>query len=232
MPFTENFAELRFGGPAWGIQESWSCGLKLKHLGGDAPAAMDEEIQATYPAVVSLVQDYYTDGNASFNGGTRLEWIRFNVISAATGKYYYPNNPRTFYFDNPIANGFPVGVPQVAYAVTLRGTVRRGPGSRGRWYVPVATGASPVTTTGVMPENVAQAFSDAAGEFLSALATIDSGLGPDAWMPWLYGDGIGGPVDSAVSSVWVGNVYDTQQRRRRQIEETYIESTTFDPVNG
>lgn len=231
MPFTENYAELRFGGPAWGIQESWSCGLKLKQLGGDSAEAMDQNIVDTYDQAVAAVEAYYRSGSASFNGGTRLEWVRFNVISAATGKYFFPNNPRTFYFDNPISNGFPTGIPQVAYAVTMRGTVRRGPGSRGRWYVPVATGADPVTGTGVMSENTATAFANAAGTFLSALANMAGPGDLDPWSPWLYGDGQGGPVDSAVSTVAVGNVYDTQQRRRRQIEETYFDATTYAPEN-
>lgn len=231
MPFTENFAELRFGGPSFSNQETWSCGLKLKQLGGDSPTAMQSNILATLDQVEDAVIAYFQDPNASFNGGMRLQWIRFNVISAATGKYFYPNNPIIREIENPIAPPGPINVAQIAYAVTLRGTQRRGPGSRGRWFVPVGIGASSVTSTGVMPENAAIAFADAAGTFLSALADTAGPGDLDQWSPWLYGDGVGGASDSAVATVSVGNVYDTQRRRRNQLEETYYDATTYDPTN-
>ena len=76
MPYTENFCELRFGGPAWSAQETWSCGLKLKQLGGDSAPAMQDNLLATLDQVEAAVRAYFVDPNASFNGGCRLEWIR------------------------------------------------------------------------------------------------------------------------------------------------------------
>lgn len=229
MPtYSENYAELRFGGSAWDAQETWSCGLKLKHLGGDEPAAMRDETISTIEEVAGLVETYFV-GNSGFNGGCLLEWVRLNVINKATGKYYYPNTPNIYEYETPISSGKNVGIPQIAYCVTMRGVNKRGPAARGRWYVPVTAAGPPVVTgTGVMPATLAQGWADEAGTFLDGLRSIDSGSGPDAWVPHLYGfSETSGTDDSGIVSVSVGNVFDTQRRRRAQIEETYFPATTW-----
>lgn len=226
MPeYNQNHALLRYGGPAWGGAEEWSCGLRLKHLGGDGLEAMADEAVATIEEVAGIVSDYVTDADAGFSNGVQLEWVKLDVINAATGKYAYPDLPNTFFLDPPVAGTIPPYPPQVAYAVTMRGTYRRGPAARGRWYVPV--GQAGTGADGRMNEATAQAFGDAAGTFLRALQEIDSGAGPDAWAPWLYGDGIGGPRDSVITAVDVGRVYDTQRRRRNTLIEEYVPSATY-----
>lgn len=238
MPFTENYLELRYGGSAWAGQETWSCGLKLKQLGGDSPAAMQDNAIASQQEFMDNVEAYFTDQFALFGGALRLEWVRANVISATTGKYFYPNSPNVFEYETPVvppAAGQGAGnrgYPQIAYCVTTRSALRRGPGSKGRWYVPCAiAGGELVTSTGVMPISQAQVFADAAGTFLDNLANMELPGEFERWSPWLYGDGDGGPVDAAIQNCSVGNVYDTQRRRRNQIEETYAPSTTYDPTD-
>ena len=227
MPYTENHALLRFGGPAWGDQEIWSCGLRLRHLGGDEPNALVAETVATISAVYDVVLAYFTRLESMFSNGVRLSWVELNGISASTGKYLQPNNP-VREERAPVSGTAPNGIPQVASCVSLRGMNNRGPASRGRYFVPngFPTGSG-VTSTGVLPASVCQGMADSAGTFLAALSGIDSGLGPDAWVPYLFGDGIGGPQDSPISQVSVGNVLDTQRRRRNTIVETYSVSTTF-----
>lgn len=231
MPYTENHALLRFGGSAYVGQEEWSCGLRLKAAGGDSVDAMQDMILATRDAVTDAVVDYFTTSGAAFNGACRLEWIRFNAISAGTGKYALPNSPNVWEIDPAVAPPRPQGYPQIAYCVTLRSNIRRGPAARGRWYVPLSAGSVETPTgTGVLPETTVIPMAQAAATFLEALASTE-GLGdPQEWIPWLYGDGQGGPVDAAVQTVSVGNVADTQRRRREGIVETYFDGG-YNPVN-
>ena len=229
MSYTAHFAQLRYGGAAWSGAEQWSCGQKLKHLGGADLEAMQDECISSLSAVVAAVTAYFT-GAAQHGANNHLDWVSLNVINKDTGKYAFPN-------DAVIAEGLTPtgpttgGVPQVAYCVTTRGNPSRGPGAFGRWYVPCGN-ATPLAT-GKMSAATVLAWSNAAGTFLTALQNIDSGLGPDAWSPWHYGLGGTGSVaektgiDSAIVSVGVGDVLDTQRRRRNALVETYTEATTW-----
>jgi hypothetical protein len=226
MPqFTENHALLRFGGPGFGGEEIWSCGLRLRHVGGDALDPMRADTIASLPDVTGAVLDYTNDVNASFNGLCSVAWVKLDVIRATTGKYAFPDNPNTFELPAPDPCAGPPGPPQVAYCVTNRGLFKRGPAARGRWYVPV--GAAGVDSQGRISDANAQAFADAAGSFLTALRDIETGEGPNTWTPWLYGDGISGSRDSVYVSTSVGNVYDTQRRRRNALEEEYFLATNY-----
>lgn len=231
MPtYTENHALLVWGGEGYSGQEEWSNSTRLKHLGGDAGPAMQDEIEATLDDVVAAVQAYVTRPQSGYAGNITLNWVRLNVISAATGRYLYPNNPIIRELETPVTTPGASSLPQAAYCVTLRSGLRRGPASKGRWYVPCTLPSPIVTSTGVMSATRAQELANSAGTFLSDLANIDSGAGPDAWSPWLYGSGEAGDVDAAVQTASVGNVYDTQRRRRESLLETYYEATTYDPV--
>lgn len=226
MPeYSENHALLRFGGPAWGGAEIWSCGLRLRHLGGDALDPLRQETIDTLETVAGIVQDYVTDADAGFSNGVSLAWVKLDAIRATTGQYAFPDNPNTFELEAPVPGTIPPYPPQVSYCVTMRGVYKRGPAARGRWFVPV--GQAGVGADGRMNEATALGFADAAGTFLRALAEIDSGAGPDAWAPWLFGDGISGSRESVISAVQVGRVYDTQRRRRNSLAEEYVPSTTY-----
>ena len=229
MSYTQNFAMLRYGGAAWSGAEEWSCGLKLKHLGGDEMESLQDECVSSMSAVVAAVVAYFASG-AQFGANIHLDWVSLNAINKDTGKYGYPNDANITEGLTPVG-GTTGGIPQVAYCVTTRGNPSRGAGAFGRWYVPV--GAPTCAATGLVSGTTTLAWANAAGTFLTALQNIDSGLGPDAWSPWHFGlSGTGSVaektgVDSAIVSVGCGNVLDTQRRRRNQLVETYAEATTW-----
>jgi hypothetical protein len=226
MPFTQNYALLRFGGAAWSGLEEWSCGLKLKHIGGDALAPMLQECKDTIEVVAGIIADYLGPTRASgFPSSHHLDWVMLNPILATTGKYAFPNDAQIFERVAPLVGTAVPGIPQVAYCVTTRSLIKRGPAAWGRWYMPAPSAST--TTTGVQPEVTCQAYADNAGSFLNDLRNVDSGQGPTAWSPWHYGQGKAGAADASVASVQVGNVWDTQRRRRNSIPETYFAATTW-----
>ena len=225
MPYTQNFAQLRFGGPAWANAEEWCCSVKLKHIGGDAADPMLQEAKDTVAAVAAEVRAYITSLGARFPVSHTLSWVSLNPINKTTGLYLFPNDAVIYDLPTP-ARGLSGGnVPQVAYCVTTRSVIKRGPAAFGRWYMPAPD--FQITSTGVIEQSVCQELANAAGTFLKSLQEIESGQGPTAWSPWHYGSGKGGPADSSVASVGVGNVADTQRRRRNQIVETYFPATTY-----
>lgn len=224
VQYNENFAMLRFGGRAWEGIEQWSTGLKLKHQGGDGIAAMKTEAENTAPEIVDLVKAWFQTGSFGSSNCT-LDWLRLNVIDKTTGKYAYPHDPHIIEGLNWQLPGGPAAAPQVAICVTMRGHFSRGPAARGRMFLPVKY--VQLDGDGQVSPGFAGAVADYTGTFLEGLATMDSGLGPDAWVPWLYGDGAGGPRDSAILEVSCGRVLDTQRRRRSSLDENHQVATTY-----
>lgn len=231
MPYTENHLLLRWGGPAWSSQEIWSNQLRLRQIGGDSPEALLANAQGLVAEIAPIVLAWFDRPTSFVSGGCRLGFVALNPISATTKKYLFPNQPVEYVFDPTEASPMSAGIPQAAYAVTLRSSLfNRGPAARGRFYVPMAqqTETTP-TATGVLPAATATNMAQSAGTFLSALANLAPPNELDPVVPWLYGDGASGPEDSPILDCYVGNVIDTQRRRRNQIAETYYPGG-YDPV--
>lgn len=220
MPtYSENFALLRFGGEAWSGNEEWSCGVKLKHLGGDDVEAMQDECKATIDNCWTVTHSYVGRAASKFSNSAVIRWMKLNVIKKVDGHYAFPHDVVEYGGTAGTGSGGP-GVPQLALAVTLRGNYARGTAAFGRWYIPAAY--TTVEVDGQIALAVAQGVADSAVTWLEDLQNIDSGLGPDAWSPWLYGSGESGARDSAIVSVECGRVYDTQQRRRNSLQEEHV----------
>lgn len=226
MPYTTDHLLLRFGGPSADAQETWSCGLRLAPTEPQSDDGLLVAAQDAIGDIATVVSNYVQSGSADFNSLCKLSFVKLNPISAATGDYLFPNDPVEHLFPDPLPTGSAaLASPlQLAYVVTLRGTYRRGPAAFGRWYVPC--GDASVTGTGVMSGAAAQAYADRAGDFLESVQFLNADVGKSLRVR-LFGDGVGGPRESKVRQVDVGNVYDTQRRRRRSIDETYFTSTSW-----
>lgn len=227
MPtYSEDHLLLRFGGAAASGQEEWSCGVRLAFNVVPAPSEQLDLANDALALMVEQASSYVASGSSGFNSLCTLNYVKLNPIQATTGKYRFPNSPVEQLLEAPYPTGQVAPGPlQVAYVVTLRATdYRRGPAAFGRWYVP--TGAPTTTSTGVINAATAQQWADRAGTFLEAIQYISSDPGL-VLRAQLFGDGVGGPRQSDIRSVEVGNVYDTQRRRRESIEETYFPATTW-----
>lgn len=227
MPtYTEDHLLLRFGGDAYAGQEEWSCGVRLAWNVVPAPGDQISAAEDALAIIAPICGAYVSSGAADFSSGVRLTYVKLNPIQATTGKYRFPNQPVEYLVPDPkpVGSAAP-GPPQVAYVVTLRAEdYRRGPAAFGRFYVPC--GDVGVTGTGVFSEASAQAYADRAGTFLEDIQFISADPG-EVLRVQLFGDGVGGPRQSNVRSVEVGNVYDTQRRRRASIDETYFAADTW-----
>lgn len=108
---------------------------------------------------------------------------------------------------------------QSAIVLSLR-TAGVGARRRGRAYWP-ALAAALSTTTGRVSSPTNTATAEAAAQYLQAIANaIGATLtGVDTWSPVVYSR-VGGN-SLGVNAVWVGDVLDTQRRRRDTLPENY-----------
>lgn len=204
---------LRWGGTLG--DDSWSCGVRIQ----GAPASVGDELFASQQIenAAVVVKDYYDTNGARFNAVSRLKWVKLNAIDNS-GHYVDPNNTNLWEFAGdgitPPSNA--KAAPQTALCITLRTDVKRGLAARGRYYIPTA---APVETNGRISSTIATEALNAATAFISAvnrLGALDT-----------HRVGIFSARDQAVNvvtSVAVGDVLDTQQRRRKQMKEIYREA--------
>ena len=115
-------------------------------------------------------------------------------------------------------------VPQLALAISFRGNVARGPGANGRMYVPMFRNIP--TVSGNIEQN------DIDGIITNA-ATMFDGINTDLVSSGNYlilaskggTNPVKPPVNVRVTSLRVGNVVDTIQRRRNGLMENYTTAT-------
>lgn len=122
--------------------------------------------------------------------------------------------------------------PQLSLVASLFSSTVRGVGSKGRMFLPgVAYGVGldghiTVGNAQNVADKMGQFFHDINADATSANVVIlasHGSLNPDG-TPKIGGSG---PVNRAVVGLKVGNVYDTQRRRRNQLAEVYSTATTL-----
>jgi hypothetical protein len=150
---------------AWGgsigtpSAEVWTNSIAWVPKGNDMSGVTSQGLtglQAQMGGLSTAIQNWFQDpiwGNdpdtakgAGICPDAKLEWVKCNAIGA-DGKYLFASN--TFFYPAPIPGGGTQGgtnTPsyqppwQMTTAITLRTTVARGRGSKGRIYPPLAGG--------------------------------------------------------------------------------------------
>lgn len=227
---------LTFGGRFFDI-ETWSGGIRLASPGepNDEPIDLwDQTAESLVEDAAALVRAWFVTPAAKVMGTARLDWVKLNAInedglyanSGVTHEVVYPADTAA------AGGGGGLDWPQVATVISFRTDVTRGLANRGRLYVPTAVAKSGAGRIG---------GSDQVG-MLEPMVTLLEGLRD---LPQLL---IGGPLSPCVVSrgrqsspgvygpgvaryirrVEVGNVQDTQRRRRDDLPEVY-EGLDFDP---
>lgn len=214
---------LSFGGQFFG-SEIWTNNLRMI-LGDPATTLISESAMNTW--ALENIDDVATDVAAWFDrtdsrisSAARLDWVKLNVINA-DGRYW--SDTETNRFDFP-AGSQPTGdttetFPQVTVAISLLTDAARGRGSRGRIYPPTGAMALGAGTGRITSANRAAM----ANSFLTLLNDLANEPGVDLQSPRVVvaSDlGMPGPMRN-VTSVAVGDIADTQRRRRNALPEQY-----------
>ena len=197
---------LDFGGPLYA--DIWQCTLHMQGVGMPrADAALDD-----------LVQDLSTWMAASQSASSAsLAWVKFNEIDPLTRRYVSATDTYERILTTPVKGSVEGnGLPQQTLCISLLTGAKRGLASRGRFYPP-ATIAS-LGADGTVNPNAVESIATAARTLITNLNNwpgTDTPLGGQVVV--LGGNGTTRPV----TAVSVGNVMDTQRRRRSKLKERY-----------
>ena len=199
-------------------QEEWNTGFYIgNESGGDMGAA---PTLAEAQACATAFQTFFTTAANAFNGNYRFLAAKISsvntlgMVDGATTQFYNLPTP---------AQGAGSGVsfpPQISVVATLATVRTRGHGSKGRMYLP-GISAGPDSTGHIASATVTSltntlktcldsinAHADVPGEIVLNSAQVTTPVARDAIM-------------LPITNIRIGNVYDTQRRRRNALAESY-----------
>lgn len=217
MAYPKPFYRIVIGGTIY--SETWNTSLSV-YAADDQPVS-----PALLAAVADSVADWYSDGNAAggqFHTQAPLTYVKVNRIGT-DGRYMDPES-MTHVYPTPIpGGGAGTGVaPQIAIVASLKTDFERGLASKGRMYLPPATGF-------INPSSDGRATTLSAERVAGSVSTLINRVNTD--FETVNGGDFGGTVaiisDKGagafhfVTSVVVGRVLDTMRSRRSSLDEDY-----------
>jgi hypothetical protein len=223
--YAHKFARVTISGTCFGGAEEWSTGFQVGSPTTDVTGVASPSAQS----IATAWSTFFTTSTNKFSSGylstvVKVALINQNGTTDTDEVDYYT-------YPSPVAGGYTSNVlpAQITLAATLTSDNQRGLASKGRMYLPglnelvdTGTGKLSTTYTGVLATSF-KAFLDA--------VNVGSGV-PGKVILASKGhktqdlDENGQPEYLAGKSAWVtgcriGNVYDTQRRRRNGLAETY-----------
>lgn len=220
MGFSHQVNRVTISGSMYGGEEEWSTGFYMGNVGADSNAPLQSIVDAIGP----LWQTLFTTSANGFSNNYKTHEIKIVSLKASDGKTV-PDSQVYYTYPAPITGGYATNQnpPQIATVCTLIGVAARGLASKGRMFLP-GTGFS-VDTNGRIPTANQTALTTGMKTFLTAVNAL-----PEDNVILLASQGrkpplIGGPVMHEVISIRLGNVYDTQRRRRNALTEVYTTQT-------
>lgn len=200
--------------------EIFSMSMAFANLGGALPSAA--QLEALIGPVASGCEQWFSAAATGIAVNCTLTQVKLAPI-AATGKYLGDAALETMSTNGGVNNDGPFP-SEVSYAISLR-TAVRGPKGRGRFYVPGPT--LPVTGGWrIDPTAVQSAANEAEAQFFNvatagsvAKAFTTGSPDPDDPYNLVVASKVAGNV--LVTTVEVGDVYDTIRRRRNKLRENY-----------
>ena len=224
--YAHNVNRVTISGDCFDGAEIWSTGFWMGSETADAgdPALSAEDIAGHWNA-------HFTTTAAITSNKYRTTQVKVSQHKASDGKVdltkvdIYDLNPITT--GNSAATKYP---PQITLAATLTSDIQRGTGSKGRMYLPgINTVVGDTGKISATPQ----------GNLVTSLKTMFDAINADADIPdrvilvsrgnklvTIPGGDITyiNPKNVNVTGLRVGDVYDTQRRRRNDLPEVYITS--------
>lgn len=217
MSYLEPFVRLTFGGTLADDQEIWSCNLHIANTGETThtPTEFFDLVSAVLPDLGSELETYVSSTNALVPSGVKLNYVKIALIGTDG---LYMGAPYEIPLD---AIGHASGgyLPQGALTNTMYSSKYKDPGKYNRFYLPIAapTGAGEYK----LSSGLQSAYAENLWGFVTALndALIDA---PDSFIGTVSvisnsSTGYSAPV----VGVMVGQIIDTQRRRRNKLNEVY-----------
>lgn len=220
MPYTPHYL-LSFGGRL-GTDEIWTNTIRLGNNAGviSTPRPTVETILGD---MMEQMADVY--GDLGYSSAAYLDWAKLNPIGP-DGRY--PDDWDTVeLFDLGITSGNTAQYPfQVAMGVSWQTTRPRGPSSKGRIYVPspwLPVNPSSGRIESTQLGNVTNNWASLLTQWNLLVGQFDDGGNPESQPVRMAVASNVGPagLTSPITSVRIGDVLDTQRRRRNALVEEY-----------
>jgi hypothetical protein len=220
MAFAHKVVRCSLFGSMYSGAEIWSTGFYLGLPEGDATAPTE----AFADVVLASWEDFFTATNTSISFNWKTHGVKLaplNTDGSTDTAGVVQKTYGTAIAGQNGGSGFP---PQVSLVASLLAGLGTQPGDKGRMFIPgVASGLDSTghATTGynqTIATGLKTFFDDLNGSFETPGQLIN------ASHPSIV---IGGPtpVNKLVTSIKVGNVYDTQRKRRNALAEIYASAT-------
>lgn len=224
MDSAHKVVKVTLSGSMWGGNEQWQTGFYMGNAASDAGAPT----QAFADAVRNAWKTFFETGANSVSDSYTFEAVKVARL-LKNGDYdqsvsVAESFPAAQVKGGSAGNAMP---PQVALVATLIGGSGKGLAGKGRMYLPGIK--YPVNSTGHLDQtfcqtiatNLAAFFNTVNGSFDAPGHSINVSRGHKA----LLGTGA---RNVTTNGIRVGNVYDTQRRRRNALAETYSTATVSD----
>lgn len=222
MAYSRPFIKLTFGGQLAGANDEWVCGINLAFdsivpniPGNTFLTAFEEYVENKGPSLPDLFKAYIGETDMSVPMGASLQWVKLAPIGT-DGQYMADAKE----FDVLEATGAYKGwyAPQNACVITMTSDKRKDPGRNQRFYLPY----SMYSASGYSVEKT-QRKSELTATLLNNLKYNTSVIpGASVIQPAAVttSDKVSGDY-LPITAVRVGNVVDTQRRRRNKLQENY-----------
>jgi hypothetical protein len=206
MTFPTKLIRLQIGGSLY-TTEMWSMSFHFTTAGDVAEAS------TIAPAVEAWFDSLDTLGK---HATANLGFVKFNELDHITGKYSNPGASNSHFFTPEITGPGPAAMlAQGTTCVSLRTALERGRGHAGRVYFP---GYHTVASNGRLNPGQASQVGDSIITMMNAITLFDPALTAVIWSKI-------GDLVVPITGSRVGDVVDTQRRRRGALKEIYTTGT-------
>lgn len=202
--------------------EEWATGF---HIGAtDGGSGNFDVSQAWVDALLPLWQTFFTSSSTAIINVCKTVGIKAGVVIGETGKFDV-DTIKTATYGTPVAgtSTSPIFPAQVALVAQLR-AAGTGLGTKGRMYLPgpahsmQGNGKIAASNALTVAQNL-RTFFDAAETATDSPGYIINVSKGRVGVPFTA------PINKRVTEIRVGDVYDTQRRRRNGLTESYSTAT-------
>jgi hypothetical protein len=212
MPFPTPMIKVQIIGDCFNQQEIWTTGFYMGNgFSGTTPSLPGDTAQKIAAAWET---EFFTVVANKISSRYRTVSVKANLVDVngvqttnPTQEYFYPTPIVGPNAASPVA-------PQLSIVGSLRGALPRGYATHGRMYLPGIV--SSIDSDARIPSADATAIAGNLRDFLLACNNAD----PDDNVVMMASKK-GAGTKHVVTKVMIGNLYDTQRRRRNQFTEAY-----------
>lgn len=197
--------------------EVWQCGVHFAPqvgMAGVGPSFGGFSMSD----VADAIKAFHTNTETYICADVRLEWVKAAHLKTDGD---YAGEPRVFAITPQVFGGgtFAPQVLQASIAVTLDTGTNLGRATKGRFYLPCPAVPRTMGTVGIGDTN-AQNIALHAKDMLKAVSGEITQVEQAYYLAVM--SKVGSGTTKAVTAIKVGNVIDTQRRRRNAVTERYF----------